>query len=872
MRLLSRVSIVAVLALLAGFMSVPAAHAAPSNGNWTFSGTLTAPARSTTNVTATLSGTATISAATLQAVGCDDTVNAPARGVIALRNTVNSSILPVAGTGTTLTSDTPTAVSATATLAPGTSYELVLQYRCGAGGAILGTITPETAARVTVASQVSTRSITRACLPTIPETPCTAARQQVTNIPVGLSLTFAGIIATTWSDGVVTEDPVTGTQSLQRSSGSSWSTVASTCATTVTINASELYRCSSTNGGQHEQVSITAMQPTTSLTITPPTVTPITTLIGETARVQAAVLMNYSDGSQWPAPTSITYRVEYLPLNSTSWQTLTGPHSLDSRGNVTRTFAFPGSGRIRITAGTATSPLVEIAEAVASTEYVFTNLNVPTSSEPGQAITISATVGQKWTDGVVRRPTIATEVVLEYAVAYTPNAAELTWLRAEGRPLSSGSTSISISGMPQASGFWRLKAGTGTSTMVYIPVTGSRAPTVKGSMVPVAGSEPFAGRSSDFNVSVSIEGYVGTKDLEVLVDFAGVSTRIGSISRSTAVSGNFTLQGPRVPGPVTPTFVIRDDQGFVWARSNATPITVDGLITFEPVLLQPDPAPLDGMDTTFVARMQGKAYSGSTRDGVWFGPSELQELTDGQWLTVARAGATMSSLVSFTAKAKKGSQYRVVDASSGSMTPVLDLRVLVPTGQQRVPTTNVASPRVEVGDAVTVSASIEERYDDGNFHMAPDGVVVTILYQDESGTREVGQSTTVAGSVSASFKPRFTGNVIFVAADGTRSEPTRVNLIRPDRFDVSWPKDIPQGKPLAISFFARASDGPRWRKPILAVFQYQPYGSTKWTTIKRMTLDRGRVGRAQVSSPKAGTYRVYSPEFKFFRDARYGQS
>ena len=110
MRLFSRVSIAAVLALLAGLISAPMAQATPSNGDWTFTGTLTAPARSTTNVTATLSGTATISAATLQAVGCDDTVNAPARGVIALRNTVNSYVLALTGTGTTLTSNTPTAV------------------------------------------------------------------------------------------------------------------------------------------------------------------------------------------------------------------------------------------------------------------------------------------------------------------------------------------------------------------------------------------------------------------------------------------------------------------------------------------------------------------------------------------------------------------------------------------------------------------------------------------------------------------------------------------------------------------------------------------------------------------------------------------
>lgn len=870
MRSVPRLCIAIGLALLAGFLVAPAAQAAPSNGDWSFSGTFTAPARSTTNVTATVSGTATVSAATLDAVGCDDTVNAPPRGVVALRIINTSSIITLSGTGTTLTSDTPTAVSATATLSPGNSYELVLQYQCGVGGPIRGTITPSTPAQVSVASEVSTRSITRACLTTVPATACTAASTQVSRVPVGLTLTFAGVVQTTWSDGVVTEEAVTGSQSLQRYTGSSWSSVSSSCAATLTINTSEVYRCSSTAGGSHEQIAITAMQPTTSLTITPPTVTPITTLIGETARVQAAVLMNYSDGSQWPAPTSVTYRVEFLALNATSWRTLTGPHSLDSRGNVNRSFSFPGTGRIRIVAGSANSQAVEIVEAVPTDEYVFTNLNLPSDAQPGQPITVTATVGQKWTDGIVRRPSAATEVVLEYAVSYTQSLTGLTWLRSEARPLASGSTSVSISGIPQASGFWRLRAGSGSSTPTYIALPGSRMPQITATMQPVAGSEPFAGRSSDFRISVSIDGYVGTKDLEALVDFAGVSTSVGTVSRTARVDGTFSIQGPGAPGPVTPTFVIRDDQGYVWARANGTSLTVDGLVTFEPVLLQPDPVPLDGRDTTFSARMQGRAFSGSTREGVWLGASELQEYVGGEWVTVARAQPTPSSLVSFTAKATKGGQYRAVDGSSGAVTPVLDLRVLLPTGPQRVPETNVGSSRIEVGDAVTVSALVEARYDDGNFYVAPEGSPVTVLFQDESGIKEVARATTVDGRVSATFRPRRPGSVIFVAEDGTRSDPADVNVILPDRFDVSWPKSIPQGKPLAVSFFARASDGPRWRKPIVAVFQYQAFGSKKWTTIRKVTLNRGRIARAKAVKPQPGTYRVYSPQFKFFKDARYG--
>ena len=870
MRLVSRLGIATILTLVAGLMVAPAAQAAPSNGDWSFSGTLTAPARSTSNVTANLSGTATISAATLQDVGCDDTVNAPARGVVALRIVNTSSIISLNGTGTTLTSDTPTAISATATLPPGNSYELVLQYQCGAGGSVRGTIAPSTPAQVSIASEVSTRSLTRACLTTVPATACTAASTQVSRVPVGLPLTFAGVIQTTWSDGVVTEEAVSGSQSLQRYTGSSWSTVSSSCASTLTINASDVYRCSSTAGGPHEQIAITAMQPTSSLTVSPPTVTPITTLIGETARVQAAVLMNYSDGSQWAAPTSVTYRVEFLALNSSSWRTLTGPHSLDSRGNVNRAFSFPGTGRIRIVAGSANSQAVEIVEAVPTDEYVFTNLNFPSDAPPGQAITVTATVGQKWTDGIVRRPSAATEVVLEYAVSYTQSLTGLTWLRSEARPLASGSTSVSISGIPQASGFWRLRAGTGASTPTYIALPGSRMPQITATIQPVPASEPFAGRSSDFRVSVSIDGYVGTKDLEALVDFAGVSTSIGTVSRTARVEGTFSIQGPAVPGPVTPTFLIRDDQDYVWARVNGTPLTVDGLVTFEPVLLQPDPVPLDGRDTTFSARMQGKAFSGSSREGVWLGPSELQELVGGEWATVARAQPTPSSLVSFTAKASKGGQYRVVDGSSRAVTPVLDLRVLVPTGPQRVQEMTVMSSRVEIGDAVTVSALVEARYDDGGFYVAPEGSPVTVLYRDQSGTKEVGRASTVDGRVSATFRPRGPGSVIFVAEDGTSSEPTTVNVILPNRFDVSWPKSIPRGKPLAVSFFARASDGPRWRKPIVAVFQYQAYGSSKWTTIRKVTLNRGRVARAKAVRPQPGTYRVYSPQFKFFKDARYG--
>lgn len=870
MALIKRVSIVAVLALFASLLGLPVAQATPVNGDWSFSGSLTAPARSTTSVTATLSGTASISAATLQAVGCDDTVNAPARGVMALRNTGSAAIVTLSGTGTTLTSDAATPVSATATVSPGATYELVLQYRCGAGGAIRGTITPSTPATFSIASQVSTRSITRACIPTVPETPCTSTSQQVTNVPVGLSVTFAGIIATTWSDGVVTEAPVTGSQTLQRFT-SSWVTVASTCATTNVINATENYRCSSSAGGNHDQILMTAMQPTTSLTIGALNVRPTVALIGTSANVQVPVLMNYSDGSQWPAPTSITYRLEYQALNSTTWTSLTGPHSLDSRGNVSRSFSFPGSGKLRVTAGGFSSPTADIQEAVKTDEFTFTDVRFPATVEPGQPLTGTAIVAQKWTDGIVRNPTPGTPVTLEFALAYTQSPIDLTWVKVATTQTVSSSNNISVSAVPQASGYWRVTAGTGKSVPSFVSVTGSRVVQVKATMTPTPGSEPFAGTTSDYSISLGIEGYVGTKDLDVSVEFAGSTTRIGKVSKTSTITGRYSVQAPRAPGVVTPVFVITDDLGIVWARANGTPVTVDGLVTFEPVLLQPDPVPLNGTNVTFTARMQGKSYLGPNRDGVWLGPAQLQRLVDGQWTTVADAPSPSGALATFTATAFKGGEYRVLDSSSGTATPTLILRVLMPTGPQRVPDVAVQSPRVELGDSVTVSAQIEAEYDDGRFYAAPDGETVRVLYREGGkDATQVAVTTTVAGIAQVVLSPKVAGDVIFVTDNGTRSEPTAVNVVRPNVFAVTWPKDVARGKPLSVSFFIRATDGLRWRKPVVTLFQYQPYGASKWTTIKRVTLDRGRVGRAQVKVPKAGVYRVYAPDFGLVNDARYG--
>lgn len=870
MRLIKRLSILAVLALVASLLGIPVAQASPTNGDWSFSGTLTAPARSTSSVTATLSGTATVSAATLQAVACDDTVTAPPQGVIALRNTGTSAIIATSGSGTTLTSSAPVTVSATATVAPGATYELVLQYRCGAGGGIRGTITPATPAAISIASQVSTRSITRACVPTVPETPCVSSSQQVANVPVGLSVTFAGIIVTTWSDGVVTEAPVTGSQTLQRFT-SFWTTVASSCATTTAINATENYRCSSTSGGSHDQILITAMQPTTNLTIGVLNVRPTTALLGSSATVQAPVLMNYSDGSQWPAPTSITYRLEYQALNSATWNSISGPHSLESRGNVSRSFSFPGSGKLRLSAGGFFSPTVDIQEAVRTDEYTFTDVGFPTTVEPGQQLAGTAIVGQKWTDGVVRSPTPGTPVALEYALAYLPSPADLTWVKVATTQTVSSSNNIAVSAAPQASGYWRVTAGTGKSIPAFVSVTGSRVVQAKATMTPTIGSEPFAGTASEYSITLGIEGFVGTKDLDVSVEFAGSPIRLGKVSKTTTLSGRYSVQAPRAPGAVTPVFTITDDLGIVWARVNGTPITVDGLVTFEPVLLQPDPVPMNGTDVTFAARMQGKSYLGVNRDGVWLGPAQLQRLVNGQWTAVAEAPSPSGVLATFTATAVKAGEYRVLDSSSGIVTPTLSLRVLMPTGPQRVPRVDVGSPRVELGDRVTLSARIEVEYDDGRFYAAPDGDTVRVLYREVGkDATQVAVTTVVAGFAQIVLSPKFAGDVIFVTDNGTRSEPAAVNVVRPNVFAVTWPKGVTSGKPLSVSFFIRATDGLRWRKPVVTLFQYQTYGSSKWTTVKMMTLNRGRVGRAQVRVPKAGVYRVFSPEFGIANDARYG--
>ena len=861
-------AIVLGLVTLLGILVAPPAVASPSDGEWTFSGSLTSSGRTTSTTVATLSGTATVPEATLDAVACDDTVLRPPQGRIALRNQSTSSITALTGTGVTVASSAPTSVAATAAVGPG-NYEVVFQYRCGTTEAYRGTITPSPSVTMSIASAVSTQSLTRACLPTTPETPCTSQRQQITHVPTGLGVTFAGVIATTWSDGAVTEEPVTGTQSLRRYTGSSWAYAASSCAVTITITASDHYRCSSTSGGDHGFVAITVMADTNSLTISPPSVSPITTIKGGSVRLQAAVLMTYSDGSQWPAPTSVQYKIEFLPVGGSSWTTLAGPSALDSRGNVSRSFPLPGTGRVRVVAGNAYSTATEIVEAVATSEFAFSDISLPAAPAAKTAMTATVNLGLKWTDNVVRDAPNGTKVGLQYAIAYTAGAKNLTWIQVAEATLSNGKATFST--IPQGSGLWRFTAGTSVSRESFVPVTGSRPVTSTVRITPVAGSEPFAGRSSRFQVNAEVSGYVGTDRLYVRIDLGGSGSTAGPFDADTGLSGEFTVAGPRKPGSVVPSFEVLDSSGRVWARSSGSSLFVDGLVTYEPILVQPEPVPLDGRTTTFTARMQGQALSGVQRDGYWGSRVELQRLAGSDWTTVGSVDGVDGSVAEIPAMAMRGGQYRVLDTATGATSEPLVLRVLVPLGPQQVSSVVVlGNSRVELGNPVRVTALVDSKYDDGEFYPAPDGEPIDVYYTDAKGEKKVATTHTEGGGVEITLRPKYAGVVTFEAQDGSRSTAVDINLVRPDRFAVTWPKSVRPGKGLVVKFFVRADDGPRWRKPVRFLFQFKARGAKRWQTLTQGTVIRGRPYTAKKADPQAGVYRVYSPQFKFFNDASYG--
>lgn len=631
---------------------------AVNDGEWTFTGSLSAPARSLSSETVTASGTITVSQGVLELASCADPSLNPPEAVPFLRNVSNGSMTGFTSGAVVITGTNPVPFSASATVSPG-SYDLVLQYRCN-GGSFSGYLSSTPGAAVSIASEVGSPTyLTLACVTTVPPMACTSQIPQASALPSGYSVTFAGVVRRVWSDGVTTEDPVTGSQRLEyRPLGLvTFSPISTSCATTITISDSREYRCV-LGSTPMNIVSVQALTPTNDFVLGPTRVQPYATSIGEDVVVSGSISQYYSNRTLWPAKPGTEYRIQFQSEGSSMWRQIGPTLRLGVAGNVGATISMPGSGKIRVVVGAFASTPADVIELRALDEYEISTNRVPISVNPGDEVAFSGSVRQKWSDGPFRDVGSGTNVEFEFSEAYDSATAARNW-----ESLTSVRTVSAIyrlDTIPQSSGFWRIRVGNTVTSERYIQVNGSAPASLNADLSPVQGSIPFAGGSSRFSVEASVGGYVGTELLDVWARVGSATpVRIGQVGAGQEFSSLVTVPLPVTPGYYRPSIEVRNPRGRVLSSVVGSEFMVDGVVELEPVLNAPNRTLISGERSRVTVELQEILFSGEIRPASWSGRLQMQVNRGEGWKRASRWTNARGSSVKFKVAVFENAQYRV---------------------------------------------------------------------------------------------------------------------------------------------------------------------------------------------------------------------
>ena len=842
------------LSILAWGLPVSPSAAAVADGSWALAGSLSAPARSTTNVTATLAGSLEVSSGALAQAACTDP-SATAQGQVQLVNSASGAFTALSGSGVDVSAAGTTSVSATATVAPG-SYELVLRLRCGSSGSFSRTVSASPPVTVSIATLSSSRPITRACRPTTPESACTASSTNVTGVPVGLTVTLGAAVRQTWSDGVVTDGPLAGSQRLESAAvdSATWTTTnSSNCAVTVTLSASRQFRCVS-GSGTHDPVTVTAMAPTTTVTLGTPTVTPASSVRGESITISAAVSMVYPDGSSWPSPTDVQYRVEFLAASTDRWVQIAGPFTLESRGTVNRPMTMPGTGKLRLVSGSVASPVADLVEATPQESYTWSEVSFPTTVPTRGMLSASARIRQTWSDGVARNVPDGTAVEVQFATAYSTLDPDVQFRTVSTASTSGGAVSIRVA--PLTSGFWRLKLGSSSTTPAFVQLNGSMPLGWSATFVPRTNEKPFVGTASRYDVTMALSGYAGGNWLEAWVVFGNVSTRLGSISGSGSVSDSYSVNAPETPGPHTPRIELRDAGGYVLATATAAPVVVDGNVSVIPAVVYPDKQYSKGDSVTVEAKLIATTYLGVVSELDWSGRVELQELRGTTWEAITYNDYASGKVVSLTFNVgQTGQKLRVFGVERQVASAVFEPKIMSPTGVYQVSVVNTPS-RVEKGKSVALSAVVQEEFTNGSF--LPVKTPMTVALEHLVGTtwQNVTSVQTNRGQVTASFSPTSSGRYRLVVAGTPYGHEWNLHVATPGSLNVRLPSNPKYGANARVWIQVVADDGPAWTGSESVSIQHLAKGVTTWSTVATAIVTKGLSSAVTVPSPRAGSYRA----------------
>ena len=701
----------AIAVVVSGLIFLPTSQAAPAADTWEFGGTISAPARSANAVAVTVSGSVEVSQEILDRVPATITCTSPNRPEVLphLYRASDSTYHSITSGGLALTpiDDTlPASISGSATGLTPSTYELVLRFRCSNGSSWQGGVSATPARTVSIASLTSTSRVTHVCLTSSVSGRCTGNQTQFTKVPSGTSVTFGATISQVWSDGVTTQEAVTGTQSLARANtwSSSFSSISSACDYATSITSDYQYRCEA-GGSQFTPVTVETVSPRYTYQVAAPALSPAFAVKGSLVTVSGTVQEEYSDGSYWPASTSTSYSVQFQATGSSTWSTVVSSRSLSVGGVYSATFTMTGPGQVRTVVSSANSTPVTLTELTPTTTYQIGAPSIASEVAPRVAIAPTVSVKLLWSDGSYRNPTEGTEATLEFAPSFDPSAAaaSLKW-RAIGKASATTGTAT-FSTTPQASGFWRAFVGSTAGPTTYVRVTGSAVSSLSATMSPAPGQQPFVGAVANYAITATLTGYVGTDPAVLFVDMGSGFERVTAFDANGAINGTFPVRAGPTSGDITPSLQARDPAGDILATTSSTPIYVDGIKTYEITVVAPTQPVREGAEVNITATASGISSTGTRYAVPWSGDVQVQRKTGTSWATLTTKSNASGDRLTLSMLAIDGAEYRVYWPLHSTGSKPFTLKVMTPSGDYRFLDARISPSKAVKGDSVKITTT-----------------------------------------------------------------------------------------------------------------------------------------------------------------------
>lgn len=858
----------AIAVVVSGFMFVPSSQAAPAADTWEFAGTLSAPARSATSVSVAVSGTVEVSQEILDRVPVTITCTSPNKPQVLphLYRASDSTYHSITSGGLALTpiDDTlPASISGSATSLTPSTYELVLRFRCSNGGSWQGGITATPAKTVTIASLTSSSHVTHACLTSAVSGRCTGNQTQYTKVPSGTSVTFGATITQVWSDGVTTQEAVTGGQSLTRAYtwSSSFSSISSACDYTTSITSDYQYRCEA-GGVQFTPVTVETIYARYNYQVAAPTLTPAYAVKGSLVTVSGTVLEEYSDGSYWPASTSTSYSVQFQATGSSTWSTVVSSRNLSTAGAYSATFTMTGPGQVRTVVSSTNSTPVTLTELTPTTTYQIGAPTIASEVAPRVAIAPTASVKLLWSDGSYRNPTEGTEATLEFAPSFDPSAAagSLKW-RTIGKASATTGTAT-FSATPQASGFWRASVGSTTGPATYVRVTGSAVSTLSATMSPAPGQQPFVGALANYAINATLTGYVGTDPAVLFVDMGSGFERVTTFDTNGTINGTFPVRAGSTSGDITPSLQARDPAGEVLATTSTTPIYVDGIKTYEITVVAPTQPVREGAEVNITATASGISSTGTRYAVPWSGDVQVQRKTGSSWATLTTKSDTSGDRLTLSMLAIDGAEYRVYWPLHATGSKPFTLKVMTPSGDYRFLDARLSPSKAVKGDSVKISVRVMAEYSDKKFYSAPDGTKVRLQSLNGGSWRDVKAVFVEDGRATVGIRASSTQSFRFIGPKDVVSKTMTLTVTVPQatKLVVDWPSTYYISEGGEFTVYIKTNTGSVWTGTTTLQLGYRYSTSTGFTLLDTRTYKGRKFTWGWGSGPaRAVQFRVYAP-------------